>query len=764
MEPNIRELVRDWRLDIISEGMYITPSVITEALTTGNVERARQSIALETKKEIDDYSSYRITGHLPVAEYLQTVMNYELMEGTSGFKKGLNRAIGLFKAGNDINMRMLKDPRYRAATNRRLKISIASISAGSGNVIKTGNFDKAKVGLERALKQCNTISDINYLQRDKQQALKDMENALKSIQKTGFIPASYGKNKKPPYTIKELNDYISWVKTDYSKMISERRKALTSKMEALSLDEYGEPVEELFAFGKKKEYRLATDKELDAAKKVIDYTLSCYPALTSKIKVRKMPTLMANGEYIFATCSQNTKGDDSFIRSLNSELSSNDIYLHAIKDDDTLVLVSRYEKGSKENAFNPKAGQGELSDAEIKQITAIIRKHLGTYSKIKGAVEVFSVDAIKSNHISGGSDAYYVADIDNLKLPWDDEKGFHADDYDNFVNAVEKDLSSKFPVTVSVDEGIFVSVKSVAESVLYEPSIDFNITFGALTESMFDVIHECGFNPNQRNLNEITPIDGGARFSVTPWSNAEKTVGLALCDICEAETDEEITESLMHFGRVAEAVNREYTGAVLEADDFDEVEESIGSVARGAVRKARAVSRKVSRKVDHAVKSANVMAKKDIDPIVALIDKNMEKFKKADAAERREIVIKGGLLPKIMRWIKRSIGLLVGVAVGAEVPIVALITAITFIGMICSDKFLDRRERQQILKQLEDEIEIVNEKIDDSRNDSNRKAKYELMRIRNKLKRTSDKIRYNLRTSADKDIVQNMKQGKKNVT
>ena len=39
---------------------------------------------------------------------------------------------------------------------------------------------------------------------------------------------------------------------------------------------------------------------------------------------------------------------------------------------------------------------------------------------------------------------------------------------------------------------------------------------------------------------------------------------------------------------------------------------------------------------------------------------------------------------------------------------------------------------------------MVNEKIDDARGDSNKQKKYELMRIRNKLNRTHDNIKFNL--------------------
>lgn len=286
-------------------------------------------------------------------------------------------------------------------------------------------------------------------------------------------------------------------------------------------------------------------------------------------------------------------------------------------------------------------------------------------------------------------------------------------------------------------------------------------TLERLAEAVLTAAAECGFNPNQRNLNEITPMDGSRSFSIEPWSNAERTVGLAMCDICEAETDEEITEAMLHFARVTEAINAVYE--MTEVGDLDDMEESIGSAARGVVRSTRNTTRKIARKVDKTTRGLKSGAKKTVDPIVSLIDKNVEKIKAADAAERREIILKGGIIPKIMRWLKRSIAILIGGAVGAQVPIVALMTAITFIGWICTDKYLDGKQRHAILSQLEDEIELVNEKIDDARGDSNKQKKYELMRIRNKLKRTSDKIRYNLKVNPEDDVVQNIKNKKPNV-
>ena len=124
----------------------------------------------------------------------------------------------------------------------------------------------------------------------------------------------------------------------------------------------------------------------------------------------------------------------------------------------------------------------------------------------------------------------------------------------------------------------------------------------------------------------------------------------------------------------------------------------------------------------------------------------LEKIKQADANERRNLILKGGwAYPKILRWIKRGIGIGALSAVGTVFTPAAMVAGLVLIGYIATDKYLDKNERQKILKELEDEIQIVNEKIDDSRGDDNKQKKYELMRIRNQLNRTYDKVKLNLK-------------------
>ena len=60
---------------------------------------------------------------------------------------------------------------------------------------------------------------------------------------------------------------------------------------------------------------------------------------------------------------------------------------------------------------------------------------------------------------------------------------------------------------------------------------------------------------------------------------------------------------------------------------------------------------------------------------------------------------------------------------------------------------VSRKKRLEFVRMLDDEIRMLDEKIDDARGDGNRKAKYALMRTKNELVNTRDKIRYNLTTT-----------------
>ena len=132
-----------------------------------------------------------------------------------------------------------------------------------------------------------------------------------------------------------------------------------------------------------------------------------------------------------------------------------------------------------------------------------------------------------------------------------------------------------------------------------------------------------------------------------------------------------------------------------------------------------------------------------------------------DKKERTERIITGEFRLKLIGFIKKtiiglgSISLGVGVAkVVAKGAVSALTSASTLAGLaivaigilvgVAIDKKIDAKHRRRILNDLKAELEIVNEKIEDAKSENDRKAKYELMRIRNKLINDIERIEYNL--------------------
>ena len=246
---------------------------------------------------------------------------------------------------------------------------------------------------------------------------------------------------------------------------------------------------------------------------------------------------------------------------------------------------------------------------------------------------------------------------------------------------------------------------------------------------------EAGFCPNQRNLNELTPMDPTMRmqsYPTYPADACERSCARLIDNIIFAKDDEELTEAFMILARMEQLVNEQYSvceGVIIEG--------STSMAARSATRSA-------TRKISNASRKVKTSVKKALDPMEKFIENIMTKAKKADSEERRNIILRGGVVPKITRWLKRAIPIAAGLVVGKAIPVAAVLSAIAFLGWIATDKALDHREKAKILKELDDEIEIVNEKIEDARGDSNKQKKYELMRIRNKLNRTRDNVKLNL--------------------
>lgn len=186
-------------------------------------------------------------------------------------------------------------------------------------------------------------------------------------------------------------------------------------------------------------------------------------------------------------------------------------------------------------------------------------------------------------------------------------------------------------------------------------------------------------------------------------------------------------------------------GLLRTAYQYDALMERMGPI-NTALRKAARVGDKATQAVVHAARKGaqnsqrvKVVAQRIPKHIDDLITNTVGQLKRLDHAERRNRLLQGGTRVKLFRLIKNAI-LLGGVAALTH-PAVA---AIGLIGVIAADKKLDSNAKKRLLNELEDELKLVDEKINDARNAGDNEKKYQLMRIKNSLDGEIRRIQYNL--------------------
>lgn len=219
----------------------------------------------------------------------------------------------------------------------------------------------------------------------------------------------------------------------------------------------------------------------------------------------------------------------------------------------------------------------------------------------------------------------------------------------------------------------------------------------------------------------------------TPNLEAKLLENLAL--ISTSTDDKVLIENLNNFSRYQSLLE------VFEDDILLETKRHGGNVRKMTSTVARRTNKLVNKTAKGAQKAGSTVKtakKKAYDPMEKFIETTFEKIKKADGNTRKEIIIKGGVVPKVLRFLRRSIA--IG-AVGVVSPAIAGISLLTYIAL---DKSLDAKARRKVLNELEDELEIVKEKIEDSKGDDNKQSKYELMRIKHKLEKDIVRIRHGL--------------------
>ena len=138
---------------------------------------------------------------------------------------------------------------------------------------------------------------------------------------------------------------------------------------------------------------------------------------------------------------------------------------------------------------------------------------------------------------------------------------------------------------------------------------------------------------------------------------------------------------------------------------------------------------------------------KEIDTQVGKIYKNLyTKITNKNNEKYREEVL-GGREPSPLRVLTKVIAYSGVFSVNPVLGILALITR------HYNGKKTRAKERRKAMVELQNEMKIMDEKIADAQAAGDRKAKYELMRVRNAMDSTYDSIKSNMSKAPDKDLL-----------
>ena len=203
-----------------------------------------------------------------------------------------------------------------------------------------------------------------------------------------------------------------------------------------------------------------------------------------------------------------------------------------------------------------------------------------------------------------------------------------------------------------------------------------------------------------------------------------------LDDDCELDLDLDLDDDLDDF--------------LLEGKNADEARKKV-NVAANKVRTGAA-------KLKHKVKQSGQATKAALHQVdktgKAMDDAATNAVNKAKNVYRNDVrgeIIESKTTIKFGRIIRKAI------MVGSLVLVNPALGAIGALTTMALRKNVKAKERRKILRELEEELEIVNEKIEDSRGDENKEKKYQLMRIRNKLQKDITRVQYGLKAD-DKGV------------
>lgn len=221
-----------------------------------------------------------------------------------------------------------------------------------------------------------------------------------------------------------------------------------------------------------------------------------------------------------------------------------------------------------------------------------------------------------------------------------------------------------------------------------------------------------------------------------------------------------IQESVGSLSKKDEMTDEEFEDLIDEMDDDTEddfldeflTEATKGDKARKKVNvnahKLKLSAQKLKDKTKNAGQAAKA-AKNHVDKAGKAIDDAatgaVNKAKNVYRDDVRGEIIESKTTVKLGRIIRK------GIMIGSLTLVNPALGAIGALTTLALRKSVKAKEKKKILNELQEELEIVNEKIEDSRGDENKEKKYQLMRIKNKLQRDITRIQYNLKAE-DKGV------------
>lgn len=304
-----------------------------------------------------------------------------------------------------------------------------------------------------------------------------------------------------------------------------------------------------------------------------------------------------------------------------------------------------------------------------------------------------------------------------------------ATSLEKFVNALRKQISSAKTETDDQKKR-----KAKVEKAIAKRNKNVTEVFDTTEEEFYEI------SDNFKNEDELPEVLSESSFVVTESQlvEAELEADRAVIEFATYDNNSLSDDKLVEL----------FENLLRTSAHLDSIRESYEVTMEGKlVTKASMGIQKGVRKIQHKVKNDSIQGSrataaigKAAKSVEDQINNTIDKIKAADNSERREKLIKGGLRVKIKRLIR------VGIVTGAAGAIGNWWYAlVALVGQLLIDKGIDEMTKRELVDDIEDNMKLLDEKIEDAKSDSNKEAKYKLMRQKNALEKERNRLRYNLR-------------------